>query len=382
MQDNEQPAVGQAQTGFVWTDAQAAILRKGGEIMGGVPSIQAVEPLDQLPGQKLPYYLRSGEGERLLVGSMVVNLIARGSDTGDLYEWAVITGGKRASFPAHTHGETHELVFMLDGEVELQVGDRTYRMIKGDFASIPPATVHGFRMNAHRTQLLSITSSSHISTLYHELGEPYAGYVQPGDAVAPLSDQALIRISATTDTTFQQAPLTGQPERVTNTTLPTTIVPYVLAAGEGDRYIIVDQLFTILSDNATTGGKLVFAGTEGPAGDMIIRHFHQRHSEAFFCVDGQMRMRANESLLDINPGDYVSIPAGVIHAYQLKSHYTRFVGVLTPGIFEEFFRSATPFTDHVYPQVPGPGPNFKRIMELQLDLVPLERPPFPPGAPH
>ncbi|WP_128548138.1 quercetin 2,3-dioxygenase [Larkinella soli] len=369
-----------ADGGFRWSSEHADLLEKGGEIPGGAAAMQAIEPQGELPGRKLPYYLRSGDGERYLAGGLVVNLLARGSDTGDLFEWAVVTGGQGAGFPDHTHQETHEVLFVLEGEVELRLGGSVHRMIKGDFASIPPATVHGFRMTTHRTQLASVTSGSRIGGLYRTLGRPYAGYVQPSDAVPPFDAQALGRAGEVADVSFRDEPVSGTSERVSRTGLPTAVEPYVLAAGEGDRYLIGDQLFTILSDNRTTGGRLLFVGTEGPAGPMILKHFHRQHSESFFCVDGRMRMWANQSLLDIEPGDYVAVPAGVIHAYQLKSPYTRFIGVLTPGIFEDFFRSATPYPDHIYPQVPGPGPNFPRVM--QLDLVPVERPPVPPGAPH
>ncbi|MDO1445539.1 quercetin 2,3-dioxygenase [Rhodocytophaga aerolata] len=365
---------------FTWAEHHAAILEKGAEMPGGVGAMQAVEPTDKLPGQKLPYFIRSGQGERYLAGGLVVNMLARGCDTGDLYEWVVITGGKGAFFPSHVHQVTHEVLFVLEGEVEVWMNNTVYRCIKGDFVSIPPKTTHAFRMATHRTQVLSITNGHRMSDLYRTLGQPYTGYVQPSDAISPLADQNFVPAQQVADIVFGQEPLTGQAQRVTNTELPKAVVPYVLAAGEGDRYIIGDQLFTILSDNTTSDGKLLFVGTEGPAGEMILKHFHQQHSESFFCVDGQMRMWANQSLLEVTPGDFVAIPAGVIHAYQLKSPYTRFVGLLTPGIFEDFFRSATPYADHVYPQVPGPGPNFKRVM--QLDLVLVERPPIPPGVPH
>ena len=61
------------------TERNASILEKGAEITGGVAAIQAMEPKSKLPGQKLPYYLHNGGGERYLVGGLVVNLIARHS---------------------------------------------------------------------------------------------------------------------------------------------------------------------------------------------------------------------------------------------------------------------------------------------------------------
>ncbi|SOD92807.1 quercetin 2,3-dioxygenase [Spirosoma fluviale] len=353
--------------------ADTETLQKGAEMPGGLEGVQAIEPKGELPGQKIPYFIRSGDGERYLVGSLVINLTARGVDTGDLYEWTVITGGKGAVMPSHVHHTTHEALFVVDGEVELWLDGQTYRLGKGDFASIPPSVSHAFRTNSHRTQLISISSGPLLSAMYKAIGTPYAGYVQPGDAIIEPDAERLKAAEEVADVLFDGKPLDGQTfGPVTNTTVPNTVVPYVLAAGEGDRYTLGDQLFSIMSDNASTNGKLLVVMTEGPAGDMIGKHYHREHTEMFCCVDGMMSMWLNKSLLDIHPGDYVAVPAGAIHAYQLRRNYTRFVGMLTPGIFEDFFRSAHPYQDHVYPQIPSGGPNFAKVS--QLDLVLLERP--------
>ncbi|MEZ0610157.1 quercetin 2,3-dioxygenase [Fibrella sp. WM1] len=358
--------------------ADAALFDKGAFIDGGLPAIQAITPKGELPGKKIPYYLRSGDGERYLVGGLVVNRMARAADTGDLYEWTVITGGKGAMLPSHTHAQTHEAILVLDGELELWLADRHYRLIKGDFASVPPGTSHAFRLLSHHTQLVSMSNGNRMDALYRTLGKPYIGTVQPSDDVPAIDQATLKKAETVADVHFDGKPLTtGHAERVSNAQLPKSAVPYVLAAGEGDRYTIGNELFGILCDNATTNNKLLVVTTEGPVTQMIIKHYHLKHSESFFCIDGQLRMIANQSTIDVQPGDFVAVPAGTIHAYQLVKPYTRFVGLLTPGIFELFFRSQNPYAQHVYPQGPGGPPNFSRMAEL--DLVPLEMPGPPPG---
>ncbi|ADB37001.1 quercetin 2,3-dioxygenase [Spirosoma linguale] len=361
-------------------ETDASVLAKGAYIEGGLSALQAVVPKGELPGKKLPFYTRSDGGERYLVGGLVVNMMARAADTGDLYEWTVITGGKGAMLPSHTHAQTHEAIMVLDGEVELWLADKHYRLIKGDFASVPPGIPHAFKMMAHHTQLVSMTNGNQMGALYRSLGKPYAGYVQPSDEVPALDQVILKNAERVADVRFDSKPLaSGNTERVTNAQLPKSAVPYVLAVGEGDHYTIGNELFGVLCDNATTNNKLLVVTTEGPATQMIIKHYHLKHSEAFFCIDGQLRMIANQSTIDAYPGDFVSVPAGTIHAYQLIKPYTRFMGLLTPGIFELFFRSQKPYSQHVYPQGPGGPPNFSRMAEL--DLVPLEMPGPPPGAP-
>ncbi len=358
--------------------ADATTRERGATIQGGLAAIQAITPKGELPGQKIPYYVRTDNGERYLVGGLVVNMTARAADTGDLYEWAVITGGKGAQLPRHSHAQTHVALMVLDGAMELWLAGKHYYMIKGDFASVPPGTTYAYRMVAHHSQVVSMSSGNQMGVLYRTLGKPYAGYVQPADAVAALAPAALKQAEQVTDVRFDSQPLVdGNSERVVNAILPKSVVPYVLAAGEGDRYTIADQLFGILCDNATTNGKLLVVTTEGPAGQMIGKHYHQKHSESFFCIDGQVRMVLNQSLVDISPGDFAAVPAGTIHAYQFTKPYTRIVGLLTPGVFENFFRSCNPYLQHVYPQIPIGAPDFSKIAEM--DIVLLERPGPPPA---
>ncbi len=91
------------------------------------------------------------------------------------------------------------------------------------------------------------------------------------------------------------------------------------------------------------------------------------------CLDGSMTMRVNNETVTLSPGDFVHAPARTIHAYQLNGHYTRFVGLLTPGLFESFFRTlGDPYAGYVYPQTPPPF-RFDRVLsklnELDLKLV-------------
>jgi len=349
-------------------------------VLGLSRGAQAQTPQGKLPGTSVPYYLRNGEGERYLVGGMVAARIARGEDTQELFEATVLTGGRSANLPLHTHARSHEALFVLDGEVELWLGQEHYLLIRGDYASIPEGTPHAFTMRSHRTQLISWTLGGEAGALYPALGQPYAGYVQPPDANPEISKDLLKQAEARADVQFKsKAPGKSPAQRVRNGTVPNKKVPYVLAAGEGQRLVAGDQLFSFLGDSSTSDGKFLVVMTEGPAGKMIPAHYHEKHTETFLCLDGSMTMRVNNETLTLAPGDFVHAPARTIHAYQLTSHYTRMVGLLTPGVFEPFFRTlGDPYTGYVYPQTPPPF-RFDRVLsklsELDLKLV---EPPAPP----
>lgn len=58
-----------------------------------------------------------------------------------------------AVFPAHTHNETHQAVYVIEGEVEL-FGDREATLSVGDSFVVGPGTEHGVRGSAAESQLI------------------------------------------------------------------------------------------------------------------------------------------------------------------------------------------------------------------------------------
>jgi uncharacterized cupin superfamily protein len=62
------------------------------------------------------------------------------------YSITAIAPGKRA-FPRHCHHVNEEMFFVLEGEGELRLGDKSYPVRKGDFICCPaggPETAHQF----------------------------------------------------------------------------------------------------------------------------------------------------------------------------------------------------------------------------------------------
>ena len=93
-----------------------------------------------------------------------------------------------------------------------------------------------------------------------------------------------------------------------------------------------------------------------------------------------MQMLVGDEPVTLTPGDFLYIPPCTPHAFQLMKNGTRFLGFLTPGYFETFFRYlCQPFDGYAYPLVPPPF-RFDRVIQHlgELDLKLLERPGGPP----
>jgi quercetin 2,3-dioxygenase len=332
---------------------------------------------DELPAGQAPYKLDAGEGLRYAFGNQLATRLARPEELGQPAAGTVLSGAKGAQFPLHRHSNTHEALFVLDGVVALTLGDCSYLLTPGDYVNIPPGTPHGYEYADHRGKLLSWTFGGNAAEACVRLGKPYAGNVYP-ECKDPVDwtlldqgvDTELVNASVPGDKSFSSKLATA----------PDGPVPFVLGASEGERMIAGDQVYTILGNSTHSNGVFISLLTEGPIGMPIPRHRHERVTELFHCLNGQMEMFAGEGFITLHPGDFLHVPPKTAHSFQLKKHDTRFLGFITPGDFEPFFRYlCEPFDGYRYPLVPPPFRFDQVIQHLsELDLTILERPGGPP----
>ena len=91
---------------------------------------------------------------------------------------------------------------------------------------------------------------------------------------------------------------------------------------------------TFLASNANTSGQFLFLITEGGPGGGVGAHFHARHFENFFALDGETLGWAHGKAVPLKTGDYFQAPPRNLHGFKLTQAYNRFAAFLTPGIFE------------------------------------------------
>ena len=327
----------------------------------------------ELPGIVSPYCIESGEGERYALGTFLVTVIGRNQDTGGLMAGSILTGASGSLMPLHAHRESHEAIMVLEGVASLELAGQRYELTSGDYASIPPGAEHGFQFHGHHTKLLSWTFGGNATDMYKFLGSPYEGRLYPEARPAPAWEKA----GSAFDVEFATRRTLVEGRAAAKATMPPPEMrPYVLASGEGERMIAGDQLFTFLTDQRQSGGRFIALITEGTKGFPIVKHFHEKHTETFFCLSGAMEMLAGEEYVTLHPCDFLHVPPGAVHSFQLKGNVTRFVGFLAPGIFEPFFRYlCQPFEGYVVPAVPPPFRFDGVIAHLnELDLKLAEQP--------
>ena len=299
-----------------------------------VSGADAVPVVGKLPGQKRMYVLPNDAGEYHRVGSQVMRRIARREDTGDVHELAAFTGNAGATMPRHAHLSSHAAVLVMRGEIELELSGDRWTMMRGDFANLPPGTPHGWTMKSDGAQLALFSMNHRVGAAFIAMGERQDGAQVPANLPPEIAAGRLARAADAGD--FQLAPAESPAAaavRVTNKQLPLTPGAYVLADGGGERF----GGNTFLARNANTGGQFLFIITEGGPGGGVGAHFHARHFENFFALDGETLGWAYGKAVPLRTGDYFQAPPRNLHGFRLNHEYNRFAAFLTPGIFESFF---------------------------------------------
>jgi uncharacterized cupin superfamily protein len=82
------------------------------------------------------------------------------------YNITVLPAGRRA-FPFHSHRVNEEMFFILEGEGEVRIGDKTFPIRKGDFIAHPP----GGPQTAHQIVNTSNNELRYLAVSTMELPE-------------------------------------------------------------------------------------------------------------------------------------------------------------------------------------------------------------------
>lgn len=101
-------------------------------------------------------FLDAGEGERLDVLGAPMTLLATGDDTGGAYEAVLVEATAGGDTYPHRH-PWEEMYFVLEGTMEVQVGQRVRPAGPGTFLTLPAMCLHAFRVTSERARFLHVS---------------------------------------------------------------------------------------------------------------------------------------------------------------------------------------------------------------------------------
>ena len=94
--------------------------------------------------------LASGTGEALWWFDGLATLKVTGEQSGGLFSLIEMLYPASAVVPRHVHHREDELFYLIDGELEMRVGERTIHAKAGTTIFAPREIPHGFQVGPHR----------------------------------------------------------------------------------------------------------------------------------------------------------------------------------------------------------------------------------------
>ena len=128
-----------------------------------------------LPGRPAPYVLRKGDGEHAMLFTDLFSVLLSGDETGG--QFGIVTSESPAGdiIPTHSHSETHETFYVLEGKVRLYFQDtdgiRTSKLLlPGDFGYVPAGITHAYRIE-EAARMLGVLSGG-FERFFQHMGTP------------------------------------------------------------------------------------------------------------------------------------------------------------------------------------------------------------------
>jgi quercetin dioxygenase-like cupin family protein len=111
-------------------------------------------------------------------------------------------------------------------------------------------------------------------------------------------------------------------------------------AATAQRLWFLDTLVTVRTAHGEGGDGISILESRAPYGDSPPLHVHHTEDEAFYVLEGELRVRAGESDVRVGPGKAALTPNGVPHTYRVESaEGARWLVITTRGDFERFVRA-------------------------------------------
>lgn len=117
--------------------------------------------------------LGPGEGKTVSLLGGRYTYKAVGRDTGGHYGLVELTAPAGSlGPPPHIHESEEEALYVVEGELKVQIGERTLQASAGTFALVPRGTVHTFSNPAQRpARVLAIVSPAGFEKAFEEMAE-------------------------------------------------------------------------------------------------------------------------------------------------------------------------------------------------------------------
>ncbi len=125
-------------------------------------------------------HVPEGEGKMLWVVDELITFKASGEDTGGAYSLTDSVVPPGGGPPPHVHHQEHEAFWVLEGELEVQVGENTFRAGAGSFVHLPKDIQHAYQnVGTGPARFLTLMVPGGLEKFFEEVGKPATDLSSP-----------------------------------------------------------------------------------------------------------------------------------------------------------------------------------------------------------
>lgn len=137
----------------------------------------------------------AGEGTRWSILTDQVRVLATSDQTDERYELFEVSGPRDSGPPPHSHA-WGEAYFVLEGDVEVCMGERTVLAGPGAFVQCPGGSIHTYQIKSEAARMLVITDRRGASAFFHDLARVAPAMPCDMGAVMKVATQHGLKIGA------------------------------------------------------------------------------------------------------------------------------------------------------------------------------------------
>lgn len=137
-----------------------------------------------------------------------------------------------------------------------------------------------------------------------------------------------------------------------------TAVTFLSNPGPENARAIPGALFHFLATGAQTGNSFALIQIEVQRGNEPPAHTHAHEDESYFIIEGHIRFWIGNEVVDAKAGDFIFLPKGVPHKFELQSDTVKELMWIAPaGLDTWFWDNSAPAPDQkALPVMQGPPP--------------------------
>ena len=132
-----------------------------------------------------------GEGRKLWVAGELMTFVVSGAETGGSYALtdSVVPPGGEA--PPHVHHREDEAFWMIEGALEITVGNDTLVAETGSFVHLPRGTLHTYKnVGTTPARFLTLMTPAGLEKFFEEVGQPAEDPTSP----PPFADEDIEKL--------------------------------------------------------------------------------------------------------------------------------------------------------------------------------------------